>query len=368
MKEIEVSSAQTDYSVVVGADLLRRLPELAAERGINAAAAVVSNSTVGPLYGRSLAERLALAPPLELPDGERFKQWNQVERVCSWLLDHGVHRGATVVGVGGGVLTDMVGFAAAVYLRGISWIALPTTLLAMVDASVGGKTGVNLPQGKNLLGCFWPPLLVVADVATLVTLPPRELRAGMAEVVKSAWIGDRGMLALLDRELTDYQCLPIERWQELVVGCVKVKAEVVSEDEREAGRRQALNLGHTLGHAFEAATEYQRLLHGEAVSWGLLGEAVIATSRGLLSGDNLHRLRTAIEYLRPLPRVDDITADVVLEHIAHDKKRDDLGIAWALPSDDGVALGSRVSADEVREALAEIAKLGPAMAERPAMR
>jgi len=309
---------------------------------------------VGPLYGRRAAQDLGLEAPLELPDGEVNKRWAQVEASCSWFLEQGLHRNQQVAAVGGGVVTDMVGFAAAVYLRGIDWLAVPTTLLAMVDASVGGKTGVNLDQGKNLVGCFWPPRLVVADVTTLATLPARELRAGLAELVKTAWLGDQQALALLDRAISKYQDLTPAQWQELVFRAVAVKAEVVQEDEREAGRRQALNLGHTVGHALEAATRYHRFLHGEAVAWGMLAEAILARQRDLLSSQGQQRLNAAIESLGELPPVADLDLDLIMEHLAHDKKRDDLGIAWALPTDDGVSLGQRFTATEVRQALRQL--------------
>jgi 3-dehydroquinate synthase len=354
MKQIVVDSARGSYRVLVGQDLLGRLDELVVELGVARPAAMVSNSVVGPLYGRQLAASLRLDPPLELPDGEVYKRWAQVESTCAWFLEQGLHRSQVVIGVGGGVVTDMVGFAAAVFLRGIDWLAIPTTLLAMVDASVGGKTGVNLDQGKNLVGSFWPPRLVVADVATLATLPARELRAGLAELVKTAWLGDQSALELLDQRVDQYQALSPAQWQELVFRGISVKAQVVQEDEHERGRRQALNLGHTVGHALEAATGYRRFLHGEAVAWGLLAEAALARECRALSEHGEGRLRAAVESLGELPPVNDIGIDLIMEYLAHDKKKDDLGIAWALPSDDGVVLGQRIEADQVRAVLVEL--------------
>jgi 3-dehydroquinate synthase len=354
MKQIVVDSARGPYRVLVGQGLIGRLGDLVDELDVARPAAMVSNSVVGPLYGRQAAGSLGLDPPLELPDGEVYKRWAQVEAACTWFLEQGLHRNQLVIGIGGGVVTDMVGFAAAVYLRGIDWLAVPTTLLAMVDASVGGKTGVNLDQGKNLVGSFWPPRLVVADVSTLATLSPRELRAGLAELVKTAWLGDQSALELLDQRVDQYQALSPAQWQELVFRGVSVKARVVQEDELERGRRQALNLGHTVGHALEAATGYQRFLHGEAVAWGLLAEAVLARELGVLSEQGEDRLRAAVESLGELPPVNDIGLDLIMEHLAHDKKKDDLGIAWALPSDDGVVLGQRIDADRVRTSLAKL--------------
>jgi 3-dehydroquinate synthetase len=225
----------------------------------------------------------------------------------------------------------------------------------MVDAAVGGKTGVNLPEGKNLVGAFWPPRLVVADILTLGTLPDRELRAGLAEVVKAAWIGDRELLELIpDDPTADFDSLPARDWETLVARSVAVKAEIVAADEREAGRRKALNLGHTLGHALEAATGYERFLHGEAVVWGLEAAAILGQRHGLLSGDGARALRTATRGLGERPSIADLDAEEVCSFIAVDKKRDAEGVAWVLPTDDGVALDRRVETAEAVEVLREL--------------
>ncbi len=318
---------------------------------------VVCDSTVGPLWGTAAAASLD-SPLIELADGEEHKRWSTVEELLGRWLDEGLHRGDSVAAVGGGVLTDTVGFAAAVFLRGISWIVIPTTLLAMVDASVGGKTGVNLDQGKNLVGAFWPPRLVVIDVDTLATLPERELRAGAAEVVKTAWIGDRGLLELMPPSpLNRYTSLSPDEWEELVMRSLAVKAEIVGEDEREAGRRAALNLGHTLGHALEAATGYRRFLHGEAVAWGLLAAARLGGRHGQLGDDGEDQLRAAVAALGPLPPIADIDPESLRSHIGRDKKRDAEGVGWVLPTDGGVVLDQRVETCEVLEVFGELQQL-----------
>jgi 3-dehydroquinate synthase len=223
----------------------------------------------------------------------------------------------------------------------------------MVDASVGGKTGVNLEQGKNLVGAFWPPRLVVIDVKTLSTLPERELRAGMAEVIKTTWIGDHDLLSVIPSNIDE---VSTDQWQELVMRCVAVKAKVVSEDEREAGKRTALNLGHTLGHALEAATGYRHFLHGEAVAWGLLAAAKLGRRHGVLSSDGEEAIGAAVATLGPLPALANIDPDTVGSHIGHDKKRSAEGIGWVLPTDDGVALDQRVTAEEALEVFRELKK------------
>jgi 3-dehydroquinate synthase len=354
---IVVDSEHGDYPVCIGQGLLARLDEILAEHDLARPRAVVSNTTVGPLYAGQVAAALDSGPAIELPDGEPFKRWPQVETVCGQWLAARVHRSELVVAVGGGVVTDLVGFAAAIYLRGIDWLALPTTLLAMVDAAIGGKTGVNLEQGKNLVGAFWPPRAVIADVDCLATLPRRELTAGLAEVVKAAWIGDHELLEVLDRAPVNRAQLPPQVWQEVVARAVRVKAGVVEADEREAGARRALNLGHTLGHALEAATDYGRFLHGEAVAWGLRAAARLAGRRDLLSRDGAARLEQAVRRLGALPGLEVVAAERVLEHLGHDKKRDQQGVGWVLPTDTGVVLDQRVEPAEVSEVLDELRAL-----------
>jgi 3-dehydroquinate synthase len=299
------------------------------------------------LWAAEVAANLECAL-IELEDGEEYKRWPAVETLLDSWLDLGLHRVDMVTAVGGGVLTDTVGFATAVYLRGIAWTAVPTTLLAMVDASVGGKTGINLEAGKNLVGSFWPPRLVVN---TLTTLPERELRAGAAEVIKTAWIGDHDLLDLLSGTLPAGDDT---RWQEVVMRCLGVKATVVSQDELEGGRRAALNLGHTLGHALEAATGYRYFLHGEAVAWGMLAAARLGVRHGTLSASGAQRLGEAVAAVGPIPPIRQIDGEGLRKHIGRDKKRDDAGVAWVLPTDDGVVTGQRVTSDEAIEVFREL--------------
>jgi len=331
-----------------------RLGEILDREGIARPRSVLSDTTVGPLWGQPAARSLE-ASLWEMPGGEVHKRWSSVEDLIGQWLDQGLHRGDSVLAIGGGVLTDTVGFAAAVFMRGISWSAVPTTLLAMVDASVGGKTGVNLEQGKNLVGAFWPPQLVVIDVDTLATLPARELRAGAAEMVKTAWIGDRRLLELMSPSpLNGYSSLSPDEWQELVMRCLAVKAEIVGKDELEAGARKALNLGHTLGHALEAATEYRHVLHGEAVAWGLLAAARLAQRRGLLGADGESELRAAVAALGALPPIAGIGPEALRAPLERDKKRDAEGVGWVLPTDDGVVIDQRVTTEEALEVFEEL--------------
>ena len=357
MSVIVIAGERGPTEVLVKCGCLARLGDDLDERGVQRPSLAVTNSTVAPLHGRRAAEAAGAPPPHELPDGETFKRWDQVASLVEEWLGEGLHRGGSVLAVGGGVVTDTVGFAAAVYLRGIQWLAVPTTLLAMVDASVGGKTGINLEVGKNLVGAFWAPRLVAVDPETLATLPARELRAGLAEVVKAAWITDHGLLDLLEETVDNFESLGLARWEELITRAIGIKAGVVEADEREAGARKALNLGHTLGHGLEAATGYHRFLHGEAVCWGMLAVARLARRRALLSDEAALRLGQAVAALGPLPPIDDLDVTGVLEVIARDKKRDDLGVGWVLPTDDGVVLDQRVSADELIEVFTELQRM-----------
>jgi 3-dehydroquinate synthase len=249
----------------------------------------------------ALAARLPRVERLDLRPGEACKNLTEIEKTCEWLAAHGYDRRAAVVGVGGGAATDHAGFAAAVYLRGVPFALVPTTLLAMVDASVGGKTGVDLGAGKNLVGAFHQPRAVVADVGFLETLPARERIAGLAEVVKCGFIVDAGLLDLLEQSGPD---LTVAQHQEVITRAVRVKADVVASDETESGRRAILNFGHTVGHALESASGYG-LLHGEAVALGMVAAldlgaalgigapALAARARGLLA-----RLGLPVDYER----------------------------------------------------------------------
>jgi len=352
MKRLTVESERGAYGVIAEVGVLSQLADLIEGEGLTIPRAVVSDTTVGPLWGEPAARSLG-TPMIELPDGEEHKRWSTVEGLLGRWLDDGLHRGDTVAAVGGGVLSDTVGFGAAVYLRGIDWVAVPTTLLAMVDASVGGKTGVNLEQGKNLVGAFWPPRLVVIDVETLSTLPGRELRAGLAEVIKTAWIGDHDLLSVVPSNIDE---VSTDQWQELVMRCVAVKARVVSEDEREAGKRAALNLGHTLGHALEATTGYRRFLHGEAVAWGLLAAANLGRRHGTLSSEGEEAIGAAVATLGSLPSLADIEPEAVASHIGRDKKKNADGIGWVLPTNKGVVLDQRVATEEALEVFQDLKK------------
>ncbi len=341
----------------LGNGLLEQAPSLLAPL-LAGRAFMISDGNVAPLHARALAERLG-TPLLTLAAGEEHKTLAVVERVARWLLDHGVERRDTVVAVGGGVVTDLIGFASSITLRGIAWIAVPTTLLGMVDAAIGGKTGVDLDAGKNLLGSFWQPAAVLADPLVLATLDRRQLRSGMAEVVKAAIISPASLGALLDRHAARVVSGVLDDAAELVIEAVRIKAAIVAEDEREAGRRAALNLGHTLGHALETATGYRRFLHGEAVAWGVLAALRLAVGRGLLGREDARTWAVRLAVTAPLPPVADLAWAALAGFIARDKKSAGGRVGWVLPRAGGVDVGVPVEIDEARAAFHVLAALRP---------
>ena len=353
---IPTSQGEVPYHLAEGA--LERLAGLIGDTLMDGRAFVVTDETVGPLHGRLAAELIG-AGCLELPTGEDSKNWTSVERVVRWLVEGRVERADVVVAVGGGVVTDIAGFAAAITLRGLPWVAVPTTLLGMVDAAIGGKTGVDLESGKNLIGCFWQPRAIIADPLVLATLENRQLRAGLAEVVKAALISPSTLEAVVDSHLQAAAGGDLGRLRDLVAGAVRLKAELVALDERDGGARAALNLGHTLGHALEAAGGYCRFLHGEAVAWGLLAGLALARERGLLATSEARSWAGRIGALAPLPALNGLHWPVVASFMGRDKKRRGGQIQWVLPRLGGVALAVAVEGADVESVYRRLQALPP---------
>lgn len=239
---------------------------------------------------------------LFLPAGEQYKRLNQIERLTTELAAAGADRSSLLIAFGGGIIGDVGGFVAAIYMRGIDFLQMPTTLLAQVDSSVGGKTGVNLATGKNLIGSFHHPRAVFADVGLLKTLPERELRAGLFESIKAGIIRDASLFRYLESHRAEVLACDADALKRVVSSSVAMKAEVVGIDERESGLRMILNFGHTIGHAIEAATGYKKLLHGEAIAWGMLAALQISAARGLVTAKDAERMEQLIRAYGPLPR------------------------------------------------------------------
>jgi 3-dehydroquinate synthase len=288
---------------------------------------------------------------ITLPDGEQHKDWKTLNRIFDALLEHRCERGTTLIALGGGVIGDLTGFAAAAYMRGVPFVQVPTTLLAQVDSAVGGKTAINHPLGKNMIGAFYQPRTVIADTDTLATLPPRELAAGLAEVIKYGFIRDPAFLEWLERNMTRLVKREPESLAYAIERSCAIKAEIVGLDEREDGVRALLNLGHTFGHAIEAGTGYGTWLHGEAVGAGMLLAAKLSQKLGFVSDSDVRRVEAILRSAGLPVQAPDLGLERYLELMGHDKKVDAGRIRFVLLKRLGEAF---VSADVPRAALAEL--------------
>ena len=320
MKTVEVSPGTCSYLVRIGRGLLVEAASYVTDVGRQVL--IVTDENVAPLYLERFSMPLAdreLAS-LILPAGESNKTLSQAARIIDVLVSRGMRRDACIVALGGGVVGDLAGFAASCYLRGIAWVQVPTTLLAQVDASVGGKTGVNHPEGKNLIGSFHQPRAVLADTETLDTLADREYRAGLAEVIKYGVGLDTGFFTWLEANMADLAMRDPEALEYAISECCRLKAAVVAEDEHDHGRRALLNLGHTFGHGLETALGYGTVLHGEAVALGIVLAARLSEGRGWIDGDVTKRITALLETagLATTPPAVDKTR--LLAAIGHDKK------------------------------------------------
>jgi 3-dehydroquinate synthase len=331
-RTVRVGLGPRGYDVLIGGGLLDRAGALAAPFLPRQRTVVVTDQNVADHHGERLSVSLEAAgiavDMIVVPPGEGTKSFAGLADVCDQLLALGLDRGDVIIAFGGGVVGDLAGFAAAIYKRGIDFIQIPTTLLAQVDSSVGGKTAIDTPRGKNLIGAFHQPRLVIADLDVLATLPQREMRAGYAEIVKYGLLGDAEFFAWLETNHCDVLALEVGPLAHAVARSVEMKAEIVGEDEREAGRRALLNLGHTFGHALEAETGYgDALLHGEAVAAGCAMAFRFSARMDLCTVEDAHRAERAIAEAHLPVRMDDIkvqgrgfAVDALLTHMGQDKK------------------------------------------------
>jgi 3-dehydroquinate synthase len=348
---IEVRSQNGVYGVVVARGIRTRLSAVLAEAGLSGAIVIVASRRVWSAQGAHIS-RLA---PILVADGERAKTLTTVSGVYDALLKAKVDRGSTIVAVGGGVIGDMVGFAAATFLRGVRLVHVPTTVMAQVDSAIGGKVGVNHTRGKNLIGAFHPPALVVVDPDALATLSRREFRAGLYEVVKYGVIADEGLLAVVDEALPAVLTQRGDALTEIIRTCCRIKAQVVTADEHEHGLRRTLNFGHTVGHALEATTGYGRLRHGEAVGLGMRAALALGVAREVTPAGLAARVEALIARLGPLPSVADVAAADVIEAISRDKKVVNGRLHFVLATGDGATTTvTDVTARELRAALAPL--------------
>ena len=315
---VEVTASTGTYPVIIGTDATATLPQLLDQYAPGGDRIVVSSAPIWDLHHRAYDK--ITRDPILIPDGERFKNLSTVGRVYESLIQRKADRQAVLIAVGGGVIGDLVGFAAATYLRGVRLVQVPTTLLAQVDSAIGGKVGVNHALGKNLIGAFHAPRVVLADQTVLATLPRREFRAGLYEVIKYGVIATPTLLETIATSTKALFDRHPDVLSPLVAESCRIKAQVVSADERESGLRRVLNFGHTVGHALEAVTKYKRYRHGEAVAYGMLAALCLGVRRNVTPNATYDKVLQLVAKLGPLPPVADLSAKEIMAAIGRDKK------------------------------------------------
>src|SRR5487761_1896824 len=356
MQTLRVELGERAYPIHIGehllsdASLVTPHPELPK-------VAIVNNTTVAALYLQQLSDALRAQGvdviSIVLEDGERYKVWPTLNRIYDVLLERRCERKTTLIALGGGVIGDLAGFAAATYMRGMPFIQVPTTLLAQVDSSIGGKTGINHPLGKNMIGAFYQPRLVLADTAVLASLPPRELSAGLAEVIKHGLVYDEGFVAWLEQNVEKFLACDARALAHAVHRCCEIKAAVVAEDEREAGVRALLNFGHTFGHAIESELDYGKWQHGEAVDAGMVMAADLSRRMGLIAQADVDRVIALLKRAKLPVAQPGIAPGRLLELMAVDKKNEAGKLRFILLDRIGAAsICAEVPADLLQQALA----------------
>ena len=325
METLTVNLGDRSYSIHIGENVLARAGELLQQAQLRGKVAVVTNPTVAQLYLDSVHDGLTKAgyevTPVLVPDGEEHKNLNSLATIYNCLISGRFDRKSCVLALGGGVVGDLAGFAAATYLRGVPYVQVPTTLLAQVDSSVGGKTGVNHQEGKNLIGAFYQPRLVLIDVTVLASLPRRELIAGLAEVIKYGIIEDPTLFNFLEKDIESLLALNRERLIQTITTSCAIKARIVEKDEREDDYRAVLNFGHTIGHALEVATGYSRLLHGEAIGVGMVKATALSVQEGFCDQRSFERVRKLVKKAGlPLEIPSGVSMQSLIQGMEVDKK------------------------------------------------
>lgn len=332
MRKVSVDLGANSYDISIGSDLAESIQAFIAEAGFSQKALVLSDSSVGKLYGKSVTDllcRAGMKAELFCVDpGESAKSLQVADRVYTRAIELGLDRRSVIFALGGGVVGDLAGFIAATYMRGIAFVQLPTSLLAQVDSSVGGKVAVNHPLGKNLIGAFYQPKAVFMDLDMLRSLPKREIYTGLAEIIKYGIIEDQEFFAYLEDHADEILRMDKDALAHIVARSCEIKAEVVSQDEKEAGRRMILNFGHTLAHAIESETRYAKYNHGEAVAIGMIGAAKISRELGLIGEEEVKRVKTLIRKFHLPVRAAGCSLAGMFAAIFHDKKTVNGNIQW----------------------------------------
>jgi 3-dehydroquinate synthase len=361
MATIRIRSSVGTYDVHCARGGLAKARSLIARVGDSTGTFVLSSPRVWRLWGRDAARVLGISPrrAILFDDSEAAKRLSAVEGIARRLLHAGADRHCILVAVGGGVVGDVAGFAAATYLRGVRIVHVPTTLVAQVDSAIGGKTGVDLPEGKNLVGAFHPPRLVIADPEMLRTLPHREYRSGLYEVVKYGIIADAKLFHFLEGHMNAVLRRDPAALHWIIPRCIAIKARVVNEDEREMGLRKILNFGHTLGHALEAATGYKRFLHGEAIAWGMMAATLLGVATNRTREADATRILRLIASVGPLPSLAGVRAPELRSIMAGDKKSRGGRVRWVLARAIGKSEWDReVPWSVVAHAFGELPRIG----------
>ena len=349
MQSIPVRLSHASYDILVGAGVFENLEEHLERAGLRGPFLVVSQPRIFKALGRDLKKKF---PFVLIPDGERAKTLATVSRLLDRMVELKLTRQSTVVAVGGGVAGDVAGFVASIYMRGISVVQVPTTLLAQVDSSIGGKTGVNHRAGKNLIGTFYQPRLVLSDPLVLRTLPEREYASGLYEALKYGVIRDTALFEDFEQNSQTFLDRDPEAVERLVARCAAIKADVVMNDEKESDLRRILNFGHTVGHGLEAAARYQRIKHGEAVGYGMIAAARIGRSLEKLADHDRERIENAVGSVGRLPALNGVRSKAVLDALQHDKKVKDGAVHFVLPRAIGrVEITPNVPFEVVRDAV-----------------
>ncbi|MFQ5770868.1 MAG: 3-dehydroquinate synthase [bacterium] len=356
MIKLKVDLGERSYPIFIGSGILQKLGEMYQLYGFGQQVALITDMNVQKLYGpvlsRSFEGVISQVETIVLPPGEKSKSLSTVDKIITKMLEAGCDRNATVIAFGGGVIGDVAGFAASIYKRGVPLIQVPTTLLAQVDASVGGKTGVNHPLGKNMIGTFYQPKMVWMDLEVLKTLPKREIVCGLAEIIKYGIIWDGNLFALVEENLDKILALDIALLEETIKRCCEIKAAIVAKDEKESGLRMILNFGHTVAHALEAAVGYKKISHGEAVLLGMLAESKMAVDSKFLSSEEFNRIKNLILQISRVNKIKIVNENEIFKFMKSDKKALQGDLRFVLPKRIGeVLIVDNLEAREIKSGI-----------------
>lgn len=370
MRRVSLKLKSGSYDISIGSQILSKLGQSLANAKVHPRIVVISDNTVARLYGGTIKHSLRASgfksDMVLLPSGEKTKSIEFAKRIYKQLLEMKVHRDSALIALGGGVIGDLTGFVASTYMRGVDLVQVPTTLLSQVDASIGGKTAVNLEEAKNIVGTFYQPRLVFSDTACLITLPPKEIRNGLAEVIKYGVIKDAELFSVLEKQVANLKAPKLSGakdftsllsiWENIIFRSASIKAKVVMEDEKETkGPRMILNFGHTIAHGIEAISEYKGITHGEAVAIGMVAASIIATKMKLLNPASADRIIKLISAVNLPAVIKDMDCDDIITKLILDKKVRDGKVVFVLPVRIGaVAIRNDVPIKYVREALKSI--------------